>query len=190
MSSTNTLSIALSPFLPLSAFSFSANGQCRLLSVEAVYHSLIGSAGKTRKTINNGRAICKQRQVSPTETRTNSGRSTKPSNSTAVRPINKIMAKIIEIFAVNVLTSVRPGLAQLRHQLRTSSGLFLVTRRQRCKLYKWRLVMAMLFSNCRQPDRRSWGLEGRRSPSLKNDAKIDISLGQRVCVRAEEIIMF
>lgn len=126
MSSTNTLSIALSPFLPLSAFSFPASGQCRLLSVEAVYHSLIGSAGKTRKTINNGRAICKQRQVSPTETRTNSGRSTKPSNSTAVRPINKIMAKIIEIFSVNVLTSVCPGLARIRHQLHTSSGLLLV----------------------------------------------------------------
>lgn len=49
--------------------------------------------------------------------------------------------------------------------------------------------MAMLSSNCRQPDRMSWGLEGRRSPCLKNDAKIDISLGQRGCVRAEEIIM-
>lgn len=49
--------------------------------------------------------------------------------------------------------------------------------------------MAMLSSNCRQPDRRIGGLKGRRSPCLKNDAKIDISLGQRDCVRAEEIIM-
>lgn len=47
-------------------------------------------------------------------------------NPTAVRPINKIMAKIIEIFAVNVLTSVCPGLARIRHQLHTSSGLLLV----------------------------------------------------------------
>lgn len=49
--------------------------------------------------------------------------------------------------------------------------------------------MALLSSNCRQPARRIWGLKGRRWACLKNDAKIDISLGQRVCVRAEEIIM-
>lgn len=38
------------------------------------------------------------------------------------------MAKIIEIFAVNVLTSVCPGLARhrQRHRVRTSSGILLV----------------------------------------------------------------